>query len=100
MRSHGFLSATTKRTEKVEHADLLYASQKSIFETRVAKKPQECRAHLKSWCNMGSACFESHDTPKSEITCCSKLATDDPMWHKNFNTCRAPGKCPYKGREE
>ena len=33
---------------------------------------------------MGSACFESHDTPESAITCCSKLAKDGPLWHKNF----------------
>ena len=49
---------------------------------------------------MGTACFESHTTPEREITCCLKLAKDDPKWHKNFTKCRAFGTCPYKGHEE
>ena len=74
--------------------------------SRLASPPrrssQQCRAHLKGWCNMGATCFESHDTPESEIICCSKLAKDDPLWHKNFTKRRAlpPNKCPYKGHEE
>ena len=82
---HGFgFSESTKKAEKVEMGNLLYASQKSIFKARVSGKPQECRAHLKGRCNMGATCFESHDTPESEIICCSKLAKDGPLWHKNF----------------
>ena len=72
------VAAATKKTEKVEHGNLLFASQNSIFAVRVAGKTQQCRAHLKGRCNMGATCFESHDTPESEITCCSKLAKDDP----------------------
>ena len=82
------VAAATKKTEKVEHGNLLFASQNSIFAVRVAGKTQQCRAHLKGRCNMGATCFESHDTPESEIICCSKLAKDDPLWHKNFTKCR------------
>ena len=36
------------------------------------------------------------------LFCCSKLAKDDPLWHKHFTKCRTPppNKCPYKGHEE
>ena len=34
-------------------------------------------------------CRETHDRPKGEIKCCSILDPGDPLYHKNFTTCRA-----------
>lgn len=62
------------------------------------RPPQECRAHEAGRCIKGDQCYESHNVPDSQITCCSVLKFGQKHYHKKYRTCtafRVDKECPY-----
>ena len=82
---------------KVALSESSAASISATFELHACA--QACRSFVRGRCLKSNdvnlppgdptRCMEAHDKPKGEVKCCSILVPGDPLYHKNFTTCRA-----------